>query len=406
MRESQKEVFWNLVKNSSERSEFDALFEQGGPTAVINAQPPFNQDTATEFMPDFSFHKSIEGFHAFTEYPIVEPPLKMFDSFYTANDLFFVCNEITTPQIAIKPYTLRIEGDAISQPLELSYNDIVALPSKTLDSYLECAGNHRAMFERSLGKRAVDVQWDIGGVGMAAWTGVALKTILDLAGLKDNAKFVNIKGLDKSAPEGGVSRPMTIEKALHEDTLLAYGMNGELLPPDHGFPIRAIAPGWIGANSVKWAGVITVSAQEIWVDRNTNTYTYQGDTWNEADYAPAKGAAITTQNVRSSVILPWNAQLNAGKQTLKGFARSPFAEIAKVEWSDNSGESWQEASLKDPIKKWAWVFFEFEWNAPQGKQSLMTRATDKDGNTQPMNMPYNEKGYMFNMVYAHPVTIS
>ena len=116
------------------------------------------------------------------------------------------------------------------------------------------------LFDKVLGQ-AVEgkkwTQWGLGAVGMAEWTGVSLRTILALAKLTPNAVSVNAQGLDQEAPEGGTQRPMPIEKALDEDTILAYAMNGEPLPIDHGFPLRLIVPGWVGANSIKWVGTIS-----------------------------------------------------------------------------------------------------------------------------------------------------
>ena len=210
--------------------------------------------------------------------------------------------------------------------------------------------------------------------------------------------------MDSGSPEGGVSRPIPIETALDDDTLLAYFMNGEPLTADHGFPIRLLVPGWIGSNSVKWVGRITVSSQEIWVNRNTQNYVFIGPDWPVEKYLPAKGAPITTQNIKSSLALGWNAELPAGKHTLRGVARSP-SQIVKVEWSDNKGEVWQEARLLDPRLRHAWVRFEFEWEAASGQRSIMTRAYDGAGNVQPMRIPFNEEGYLFNAVYKHPIKV-
>lgn len=328
--------------------------------------------------------------------------------FITANDEFFVCNQTKTPRIDPSTYRLKIEGDAVKQSLELSYDEVLSLPSHTVLVYLECAGSQRGLFEKVMGEQIAEdhlTRWMLGGVGMAEWTGVSLRVILERAGIKPDAVDVNIQGLDVDAPEGGTNRPMPVEKALEPDTILAYRMNGELLPADHGFPLRAIVPGWIGSNSIKWVGKITVSASKIWVQRNTELYVLHGPEWPPEDYRPAKGGPITTQNIKSSLALPWEAVLTEGSQIIRGVARSPQAKIAKVEWSSDSGEHWSEARLIQPILEYAWVQFEFSWDAPVGRQTLMTRATDEAGRTQPMMMPFNEQGYMFNRVYPHPVKV-
>jgi len=248
--------------------------------------------------------------------------------------------------------------------------------------------------------------WQLGGVGMAAWTGVSLREVLTLAGIKPEAVAVNIKGLDEDAPEGGVSRPLPPAKALDSDTILAYAMNGEPLPPDHGFPLRAIVPGWVGTNSIKWVGSITVSSRPIWVERNTTMYVLKGEAWRDAVNERVQGGEITAQNIKSSLALPWKAHLSAGQQLVRGLARSPHAKIARVQWRTDDKNEWQTARLLPPILKYAWVRFEFEWEASPGSHVLMTRATDEAGHTQPLTQPFNEEGYLFNRVYSHPVQVS
>ena len=146
-----------------------------------------------------------------------------------------------------------------------------------MTSYLECAGNHRVMFDLLQGRPAMGTQWGRGAVGSATWTGVALSDVLTLAGVKDDAVSVLLVGLDRGSPEGGFRRAMPIEKAMHPDTLLAHRMNGESLPRDHGFPLRAIAPGWVGASQIKWLGRIVVSTTPQWTRNNTTSYVLTGE---------------------------------------------------------------------------------------------------------------------------------
>ena len=345
----------------------------------------------------FKVHKS--------RFAVLEPPLEQLHGFLTPNEHFFVLSEVGTARVDVQEYRLQIQGDAVDKSIVLTYDDLLSLPSRTLPAYLECAGNQRRLFTQEMGRTAGDVQWSLGGIGMAEWTGVALRDVLALAGLHSAAAHVNIKGLDSDAPEGGINKPLTIEKALDPDTLLVYLMNGEILPADHGFPIRALAPGWVGANSVKWVGSITVSRQKMWVNRNTREYVYIGPQWPPSRYAPARGAPIEEQNIRSSLALPWPATLPAGRQTIQGIARAASARVAAVEWSADGGAEWHAATLLEPVLKYAWARFEFQWEARPGPQTLMTRATDEHGNSQPDTIPFNEGGYMFNMIHAHPVTV-
>lgn len=330
------------------------------------------------------------------------------ESFLTPNSQFFVCSSTGTPEIDPASYRLRVIGDAIDRPLELSLEEIRTLPSLALVCYLECAGNGRQLFEEVHGIRPhgnIQTMWNMGGVGNAVWEGVQLRTILSMAGVKPTAVDVNLKGLDRDAPEGGINRPIPVVKALHPDTLLAYRMNGEPLPPDHGFPLRAVVPGWIGSNSIKWLGTIAVSSKKVWVRRNTEMYVLYGPQWPPERYAPAAGGPITTQNIKSSLTLPFPARLSKGRHLLRGIARSPHARIKQVVWSADRGVTWADARLVPPLLAGAWARFEFEWQAPPGEHLLMTCATDEAGNTQPEEHPFNKEGYLFNQVYPHPVMV-
>jgi sulfane dehydrogenase subunit SoxC len=336
----------------------------------------------------------------------LETRLELLDGWITPNELFFVRNNSPlSPRIDAGTWRLRVQGDAILEPLELTIDEIRKMPSRTVPAYIECAGNGRSLFDLIMGQPASGGEWITGGVSMATWTGVPLSHILELAGIQANAFHVNIQGLDEEAPEGGFQRPMTVEKAMHPDTIMAYVMNGDELPVDHGYPLRAVVPGWVGSNSIKWAGTITVSSEPIYVRNNTTSYVLEGPEWPPEQFAPAIGEPVTEQSIKSALALPWEAELQAGPQMIRGFAYGPGT-IQRVEWSEDSGQSWQEARVISPQLDNAWVRFEFEWDAPAGATGLMTRAYDTQGNTQPDSIPFNQQGYLFNMLYDHPLTVS
>ncbi|MEM7115064.1 MAG: molybdopterin-dependent oxidoreductase [Chloroflexota bacterium] len=180
-------------------------------------------------------------------------------------------------------------------------------------------------------------------------------------------------------------------------------MNGEPFPIDNGFPLRLIVPGWVGTNSIKWLSEIIASKDAIKVERNTKHYVFIGSDWEPN--GDTLGKVITTQNIKSSLALAWNAPLSAGKNLIRGNARAPLAPIARVDWSADQGATWHTATLIPPNLQYSWCRFEFEWEAAQGQNTLMTRATDEDGNTQPMEQPFNAEGYLFNRVYPHPVVV-
>lgn len=333
----------------------------------------------------------------------LETRLEQLAGLITPNELFFVRNHTPTPRIDAATYRLRVEGDAVGRPLELTYDEILALPSRSVIAYLECAGNWRRFFAEVMGRAAQGGQWGTGGVSCAEWTGTPLRSVLELAGVRRNAVDVNLFGLD----QGEFNRPMPLIKALDDDTLLVYAMNGATLPPDHGFPLRAVVPGWVGSSSVKWLGRIVVSSEKQWVKNNTTSYVLIGDRWPKERYAPAEGGPITTQNVKSAVALPWPATLAAGRRRIRGFASSP-AGVQRVEWSTDAGNTWNAAQMLEPRLEHAWIRFEFLWDATPGKHTLMTRAVDRAGDQQPMveQLAYNEKGYLFNAALPHPIQVT
>ena len=334
----------------------------------------------------------------------LEARLENMQGLITPRHLFFVRNNSVSQDLDASDWQLSVEGDAITQPLELSYDQIRNLPSRTLVSYLECAGNHRAMFDIVLGRAAQGTQWMTGAIGNGEWTGVSLRDVLTLAGIKDSAVSVLLIGQDTDSPEGGFRRVVPVEKAMHPDTLLAYALNGDLLPKDHGYPLRALLPGWVGSSSIKWLNRIIVSSDQLWTRNNTTSYVLISD-----DYptdGEAHGEVVTTQNIKSALALPWPAELPEGSHRIHGYAHSPAGSITVVEWSDDSGSTWNPATVLEPQVQYSWARFEFTWNARTGEHTIMTRAIDVQGNTQPDNIPFNEKGYLFNQPVPHPISVT
>ena len=316
------------------------------------------------------------------------------------NELFYVRNSSRSLRINPTNWRLRIEGTGVSKPKEFTYDQLLSLPSISVIRTLECAGNGRSFYQTVQGKKAAGNQWKLGAVGVAEWTGVPLQQVLDRAGLKPTARDVMPIGLDDPKQ---ARRPMPISKALAEDTLLVYAMNGQVLPPDHGFPFRILVPGWLGAASIKWVGSIEVSEQPLYVPWNTESYVLIG-----ADYKPlppAKGEVITSQNIKSAFELDMPGQLTAQRHLLRGRSWSSGGKISKVEVSFDGGKNWQQARLREPNEVGAWARWDIDWNAQKGNYDLQARATDDKGNTQPMSVPFNEKGYMYNAVVSHPVQV-
>ena len=228
--------------------------------------------------------------------------------------------------------------------------------------------------------------------------------MLTLAGVHASAASVLLVGLDRESPEQGFRYVLPIEKAMHPDTLVAYTLNGEPLPRDHGFPLRALVPGGVGSANIKWLDNIVVSSERIWTRNNTTSYVLIGD-----EYPPegeSRGVPVTAQVIKSALALPWPAELAAGRHRIHGYAHSPDGPISRVEWSADSGRSWAEAEVSEQQPDYSWARFEFAWDAEPGQHAIMTRATDAAGNTQPDQAPFNEKGYLFNQPVPHPIRVT
>jgi sulfane dehydrogenase subunit SoxC len=316
----------------------------------------------------------------------------------TPNDRFYIRNHGATPTIDVASWSLRVEGPGVSRDLSLSYEDLLTLPAVSVTRALECAGNGRVFFGEQEGREAEGTPWRLGAIGVAKWTGVPLRRLLEEAGLVSSAVEVMPEGLD----EPRFDRPLSLSKALEEDVILAYLMNDEPLPPDHGYPARVIVPGWAAVASVKWVGRILVSDRPLLTHWNTEEYVLAGPGYEPRE--GARGPAVKETLVNSALELPWPAQLSEGRHMVTGRAWSGAGAIESVEYSIDRG-GWRAARLREPNVAHAWVRFDFECDARPGEHSLRVRATDTLGNVQPESMPWNEEGYLYNAVVSHPVTV-
>ena len=274
------------------------------------------------------------------------------------------------------------------------------MPGEDLTCALECAGNGRAFFEASHGQKPPGALWGLGAIGVARWTGVPLARLLDAAGVQPAALEVVPEGLD----ELHVRRPLPMTRALAEDSLVALQMNGEPLPPDHGFPARLVVPGWAAVASVKWLGRVEVTSKRTFTWWNTEHYVLRGPSY--AAEGPGDGEVIREQVPKSAFELPRPARLPAGYHVLTGRSWSPDAPIERVQISTDGGGTWSNASLREPNLPGAWVRSIFGWEAAPGSYELRARATDERGRTQPDHVPWNERGYLFGAVIGHPVEVT
>lgn len=318
------------------------------------------------------------------------------------DSFFFVRDHTAYTFIDVSTWQLSLEGDGVAKPFTLKYNDLLAMPSTTVTRYVECAGNGRSFYDTLLKKPAQGGQWHLGAYGIADWTGVKLSTLLNQAGIKSNAVDVMPTGLDST----NVERPMPVAKAMEDDTMLVYMMNGDILPVDHGFPARVPVPGWVGVNSIKWVGKITISTQPIYVEKNTTNYVLIGPDYQPQ--GPAQGPPVTTQVMKSACCLPWPAKLSAGQQKIVGYAWSPNGKISKVDVSLDGGKTFQSASLVGSNIEKAGTRWEFSFTAQTGNMTITPRATDDKNNVQYdiSQQKWNQLGYLFGAMVPHPVTVT
>ena len=408
------EPLWRFAEvRGISRRHFLRLMAAGGATAVLaacgvsetpGATPPLQSGPSDSLEPAAPVRFKDQAPFIVHDDKSLEARLENMRGLITPNRNFFVRNNSVSLDLDAYAWRLSIEGDAIANPLELTYSDILGLPSRLLMCYLECGGNHRAMFDIVQGRAATGTQWKTGGVSNGEWVGASLRDVLTLAGIRDNAVSVLLIGLDTESPEEGFRRAIPVEKAMHPDTLLAYTLNGEPLPRDHGFPVRALVPGWVGSTSIKWLGRIVVSSEQQWTRNNTTSYVLIGD-----DYPPegeAQGKVAEMQSIKSALALPWPAELAAGRHRIHGYAHSPHGPIVRVEWSADGGATWADAALPGPQPQYSWARFDFAYDAEPGERVIMTRATDATGNTQPDRVPFNQKGYLFNQPVPHPIRVA
>lgn len=331
------------------------------------------------------------------QYVNLEPPVDLLDSWLTPVELFFVRHHLPQPKVDLTQWRLVVTGE-VKRPFELTFADLKGMASASVVNTMECAGNGRALYTTP----APGIQWMRGAVGNAEFAGPRLAEVLRRAGVKSSARHVAFNGLD--AAHGDVHdfiRSIPIEKAMDPDTLLATHMNGESLTIEHGFPVRAIVPGWIGAASVKWLTEIRVLDREFDGPFMNPGYRYPtrrilpGETLD-----PRDTAAMTTLPVKSIIWRPVDgARCRPGSVLVQGAAWAGEAQIAQVEISTDQGRTWQKALLGENRAKYAWRLWEYIWNphAP-GSYTILSRATDTAGRIQPAQAVQNPSGFLWNAI--------
>jgi len=330
----------------------------------------------------------------------LEMPFETLEQFLTPTKSFYVRTHFPIPKIDKAKWRLRVEGE-VERPLELSHDDLLQLQSQKIPVTLECAGNNRSFLE----PKVKGVQWRLGAVGTAEWTGVPLSILLERVRLKPNAREVIFEGADEGvlddakAPRGRLrfARSVPLAKA-RADVLLAFQMNDKELPPEHGFPLRAIVPGWYAMASVKWL------TRVILIDRAFAGYyqTLDYAFWSNGELVP-----LSEMQTKAQIARPVNGDTVPANSTVRVFGAAwSCGEIARVEVSTDAGSTWTEAQLLGDSKRNAWRFWQYSWRTPtRGKATLMARATNARGGTQPTERDWNRGTYMINHLLPINVAI-
>jgi DMSO/TMAO reductase YedYZ molybdopterin-dependent catalytic subunit len=294
----------------------------------------------------------------------------------------------------VDPDEWRLEiGGRVERPLTLRLEELTARTDTiTTPVTMECAGNGRALLD----PRPVSQPWLLEAVGNAAWTGVPLGALLSEAGVADGAVEVLFTGMDRGV-EGGVEqqyeRSLALDVACAPEVLLAFAINGAPLPPQHGFPLRLLVPGWYGMTSVKWLERITVLDAPY--DGYQNARAYR---WREREDDP--GEPVTRIQPRALLAPPGIPDfmtrrrfVEPGPVRVTGRAWSGWGEIDRVEVSADGGAAWDAARLGVPAGPHSWTPWSYEWDARPGEHVLCCRAGDTSGRSQPDGPRWNVGGY-------------
>jgi len=321
----------------------------------------------------------------------------------TPTGMHYLLIHFDIPYVEVDTWQLQI-GGLVSHPLSLTLEDLKQRPARTLTMTMECAGNGRAL----LRPRAISQPWLMEAIGTAEWTGTPLQGVLSEAGLAVQSTEILFTGLDQGVQGGEVQyyqRSLTIAEATAEDVLLVYEMNGQALQPQHGFPLRLIVPGWYGMTHVKWLDRIEA------IDRHFDGYQME-NTYRYCEGADDPGLPVDRIRVRSLMVPPGipdfmtrGRLVPAGPVEVLGRAWAGGHGITRVEFSDDGGRTWGDATLGAVAGRYAWREWSYPWSARPGRYHLVVRATDSEGNVQPVEQPWNYQGMGNNMVHRIEVLV-
>ncbi|MBA6315521.1 sulfite oxidase [Cellulophaga baltica] len=343
----------------------------------------------------------------------IEAQAHLLDDKVTPNTAMFIRNNGKIPEaIDVNTWTLTFDGESINQKKTYTLSELkTKFKHYTYQLTLECGGNGRSEFNPP----AKGNQWTIGAVSSAKWTGIRLKDILAEVGVKSDAVYIGYHAADThlsgDPSKEPISRGVPIAKALQEETILAFQMNGEDIPVVHGYPLRLIAGGYPASASGKWLQRISVrnkihdgekmTGSSYKVPRNPVA---PGTTVKEEDMR-----IIESMPVKSLITYPKSgATFNLNKQlTIRGHAWAGEINVSKVEYSIDFGSTWSSCDLEKEVNRFAWQHFSAKIKFPQkGYYEVWIKATDRDGRSQPMLVPgWNPKGYLNNACHRIAVKV-
>jgi DMSO/TMAO reductase YedYZ molybdopterin-dependent catalytic subunit len=329
-------------------------------------------------------------------------PLEALRFDVTPSGLHYLLTHYDIP--AVDPDTFRLVVDGlVDTPLSLDLEALRSRPRVSTVVTLECAGNGRAR----LHPRPVSQPWLVEAVGTSRWTGTPLASLLREAGLGEGAVDVVFTGADHGIERGveqDYQRSLPVAEALRDEVLLAYEMNGAPLPPQHGYPLRLLVPGWYGMAHVKWLSRIDVVANPF--------DGFQMRAYCVRHRAEEHGVPLTRIEPRALLVPPGfpdfmsrTRVVRPGRTTVEGRAWSGWAPVRAVEVSVDDGRTWASVRLEPAPDRWGWARWAWTWEATVGNYVLSARASDESGRIQPVNQPWNRGGFANNLVQRVPVAV-
>jgi len=352
-----------------------------------------------------------------TDRPVqLETPRHYFRTVFTPNEAFYVRWHLEgiPNRVDLKQWKLQVQGN-VNKPLALSLADLTEkFKPVSVAAVNQCSGNSRSRLQ----PRVPGAQWGNGAMGNALWTGVRLREILDMAGVKAGSLQVQFQGLETGqGPAGTASnifqKSLDLANPVVDECVVAYLMNGEPLPMLNGFPMRLVVPGYFATYWMKclsWIRVLDAPDENYWMKTAYRVPdTPRGNTTpEEVKAGKVKTIPIERFPVRSFLISPdGTSKIPAGLGvTLRGIAFSGFARVTRVEISDDGGKTWADATLGEDHGAYSFRTWEAPWKAKSpGRYSLAVRATDEKGNSQPDEPVWNPGGYLWNRIERQELVV-